>query len=146
MEYRRFGDCYYVRMDRGDEIISSVLDVCKREGVHSATFSGIGGCDVAEIQVFNTEIGSFETERVEGLLELVSIMGNVISRDDGELSYHAHAFFAYREEGRQQMAAGHLKSTTVRYTAEIELRPVIGGTINATRDPETGTDFWGFRG
>ena len=27
------------------------------------------------------------------------------------------------------MAGGHLKSTTVRYTAEIELRPTVGGTI-----------------
>ena len=36
------------------------------------------------------------------------------------------------------MAGGHLKSTTVLYTAEIELRPTIGGTIGRKSDPETG--------
>ena len=72
-------------------------------------------------------------------------MGNVISQDDGELSYHAHALLAYREDGQQRIAAGHLKSTTVLYTAEIEIRPVIGGAIGAARDAETGTNFWGFR-
>lgn len=42
------------------------------------------------------------------------------------------------------MAAGHMKSVTVLYTAEIELRPVIGGTIKRKYDPETGTGFWDF--
>ena len=52
MEYRRFGDAYYIRIDRGDEIISSILDVCRAEHVQSATFSGIGGCSEAQIQTF----------------------------------------------------------------------------------------------
>jgi predicted DNA-binding protein with PD1-like motif len=42
------------------------------------------------------------------------------------------------------MAAGHMKSITVLYTAEIELRPVTGGTIHRKYDPETGTGFWDF--
>lgn len=143
MKYRKFGDCYYLRLDRGDELMSAILDMCSRENVRAATFGGIGGCSDAEIQVFYPERGAFETERVEGLLELVNVTGNVISDDNGQLHSHAHAQFAYRDEtGEQQIAAGHLKATTVRYTAEIELRPVINGTIGAILDPETGTYFW----
>ena len=74
MDYRKFGDAYYVRMDRGDEIVSSILAICEREGIRSATFWGIGGCSNAEIQVFSPENGTFETERVKGMLELVSLM------------------------------------------------------------------------
>ena len=44
MEYRRFGDTYYVRLDRGDEIISSIMGICEKEHVESAIYSGIGGC------------------------------------------------------------------------------------------------------
>ena len=44
-----------------------------------------------------------------------------------------------------RMAGGHLKSTTVLYTAEIELRPTIGGSIGRKFDPETGTGFWDFK-
>ena len=144
MDYRKFGDCYYIRMDRGDEIVSAVLDVCRREGVRSATFSGIGGCSDAEIQVFDPEKGVFNTEHAAGLLELVSLAGNVICRTDESLSYHAHALFAYQENAEQHILAGHLKSTTVFYTAEIELRPVVGGVLTARRDTETNTDFWSF--
>ena len=146
MDYRRFGDCYYMRADKGDEIISSILDVCERESIRSATFSGIGGCSQAEIQTFDPDLGAFETERIEGMLELVSIMGNVISGAEGELSYHAHALFAYRDGDEHRIAAGHLKSTTVLFTAEIELRPVVGGAIGKMNDPETGTGFWSFDG
>jgi predicted DNA-binding protein with PD1-like motif len=44
MEYRKIGDNYYIRMDRGDEIISTLLAVCEKESIPSAVFSGIGGC------------------------------------------------------------------------------------------------------
>jgi predicted DNA-binding protein with PD1-like motif len=43
------------------------------------------------------------------------------------------------------MAGGHLKATTVLYTAEIELRPTICGAIGRKFDPETGTGFWEFK-
>ena len=52
MEYKKIGETYYVRMDRGDEIISNILEICRKESILSAVFSGIGGCSNAELQVF----------------------------------------------------------------------------------------------
>ena len=53
MDYRKFGECYYIRMDRDDEIISTILEICKKENIRSATFSGIGGCKDAKIQTLS---------------------------------------------------------------------------------------------
>ncbi len=151
MEYRKIGETYYVRMDRDDEVIANILEVCRQESISSAIFSGIGGCKSAELQVFIPAErdsvgtgGSFETERLEGMLELVSLNGNVVSGDDGELYHHTHALFTFKKDGRHGIAGGHLKSTTVLYTAEIELRPTVGGVIGRKYDPETGTGFWHF--
>ena len=36
MEYRKIGDNYYIRMDRGDEIISNLLEICEKESIPSA--------------------------------------------------------------------------------------------------------------
>ena len=33
-----------IRMDKGDEIISTILGICQKEQIASAIFSGIGGC------------------------------------------------------------------------------------------------------
>lgn len=144
MDYRKFGDFYYIRMDRGDEIISSLLEICRTEGIRSAYYSGIGGCSDVEMQVFIPERGEFETEKAEGALELVSLMGNIVSDESDTLFHHTHAFFSWLENGAHRSLSGHLKSTTVLYTAEIELRPVIGGVIRRKYDPETGTGFWKF--
>ena len=75
MEYRKFGETYYVRMDKGDEIIGGILELCQREHIRSACFSGIGGCSTAEIQTFLPETGSFETQELTGMLELASLSG-----------------------------------------------------------------------
>lgn len=95
MEYRKIGETYYVRMDRGDEVIEKILEICRK--------------------------------------------------DDGQLFHHTHALFTFKKDGQHGMAGGHLKSTTVLYTAEIELRPTVGGSIGRKFDPETGTGFWNFK-
>ena len=144
MEYRKYGDTFYIRMDRGDEIIEKILMVCKEEEIHSCTFNGIGGCGKAEIQTFIPETGTFEMRRLEGMLELVSLNGNVITDENGDYYHHTHAVFAYKVGEDHRVAAGHMKSIMVSYTAEIELRPVVDGEIKRKYDSETGTGFWSF--
>ena len=143
MDYRRINNVCYIRVDKGEEIIAEILKVCKKENILSAIFTGIGGFSHAELQTFIPEKGEFETDTVDGMLELISITGNVVM-DNGSLYHHAHAAFSYKEGAEHKMAAGHLKAATVLYTAEIELRPVIGGTIQRKPDSETGTGFWSF--
>ena len=144
MDYRKFGETFYIRLDKGDEIISCLLDICKKENIYSAIFSGIGGCSEAQVQTFLPEKGEFETETVSGMLELVSLKGNIISDEKGTLCHHSHAMFSYKKGDEHCVLAGHLKSVTVLYTAEIELRPVSGGIIKRRFDAETGTGFWSF--
>ena len=144
MDYRKFGETYYIGMDKGDEIISTILGICQKEQIASAIFSGIGGCRSAEIQTFIPETGSFEVQELKGMLELVSLTGNIVSDDDGTYFHHTHAAFSYKQDGEHHVAAGHIKSIEVLYTAEIELRPVIEGRIRRKYDPETGTGFWDF--
>ena len=144
MDYRKLGNTYYVRMDRGDEIISGLISICRACHIGAATFSGIGGCQSAEIQTFLPEAHAFKTELLTGMLELITINGNIVLEEQGSYSHHTHAMFAYLEDGQHRMAGGHMNSVTVLYTAEITLTPVTGGTIHKKHDPETGTGFWAF--
>ena len=144
MEYKKIGGNYYIRMDRGDRVVEGILGICHSEGIKSAIYSGIGGCSSAQIQTFIPEKGEFETEEVQGMLELVSLMGNVVTDRENEIHHHTHAMFAYKDSGGHQTIGGHLKETTVLYTAEIELRPTVGGYIGRKYNEETGTGFWEF--
>ena len=144
MEYKKYGDIYYVRMDRGDEIIESLLALCRREKISSCTYTGIGGCAKAEIQTYLPEEGTFETTVLEGTLELVNLIGSIISDETDQLFHHTHATFSYKTDSGHEMAGGHMKSMLVSYTAEITLKPVEGGSIKRQYDEETGTGFWKF--
>ncbi|MBR4748582.1 MAG: DNA-binding protein [Abditibacteriota bacterium] len=143
MEYRRFGSAYYIRTDKGEEVIDTILQVCKREKIRSAVYTGIGGCDRAEVMTFDPEKGDFESETVEGMLELVSMNGNVMwDESAGKPVHHTHALFTMKKDGEHRVIGGHMKSLRVLYTCETELRPVEGGEIRKVYDPETGTGFW----
>ena len=144
MDYRKLGEAYYLRVDRGEEIVSAILDLCDREKIASATYTGIGGCDRAQLQVFRPAEGAFMTDEISGMLELVSLMGNIISDGAGQRWHHTHALFAFERDGAHAVRGGHLKAAWVKYTAEIELRPVAGSGIGYRRDEETGTGFWAF--
>lgn len=49
MDRRRAGREVLIRLDRGDEIISSILHVCREEGIKSALVQGIGAASRSPI-------------------------------------------------------------------------------------------------
>ena len=144
MEYRICTGIGYLRLDRGDGVIASVLEFCRREGIRSATFSGLGGCDLAEVKTFDPETKTYGSRTLSGILELVSLWGDVTDDGNGGLAQHTHAIFACVENGKHETAGGHLGEARVLITAEIEVRPIVGGVISRKTDPAWGTKIWDF--
>lgn len=52
-------------VDKGEEIIEEILEVCKREDIKLAFFMGIGGCSRAELQTFIPEWASFPADEAD---------------------------------------------------------------------------------
>ncbi len=88
-------------MDRDDEIISTILEICKKENVRSATFSGIGGYRITKNSDLYPETGSFEEQRISGMLELVSLNGNVVTGENNISYHHSHPAFSYKDGERR---------------------------------------------
>ena len=143
MEYRNYNGVIYLRLDKGDEVLSSVLSVCEKEGIKSCIFSGIGGCDYAKVGAFRPEKGFYNEYEKEGMLELVSLNGDIKDSDQGSL-IHAHACLSYEDGGEVKLIGGHLLSLRVFITAEIEIRPVVGGVIKTKPGQVAGTKVWDF--
>lgn len=143
MEYRNYNNVVYLRLDRGDEVLSSILSVCKKEGFKSCVFSGIGGCDYAKLGTFRPDQGTYGEYEKQGMLELVSLNGDVKDSDQGPL-IHAHACLSFEENGEIKLTGGHLLSLRVLITAEIEIRPVVGGVIKTKPGQIPGPKVWDF--
>ena len=139
MKYRRNGDHILIRIDKGEEILNTILKICTVEKIYGAVFSGIGACSKAVVSSYIPEMNDFTNHEADGLLELISLSGN-ISREDKAPFEHTHALFSYLEDGEQKVLAGHLKLALVSYTAEILL--IVTDTIEKTFDPTVGITVW----
>ena len=143
MEYRNYNNVVYLRLDKGDEVLPCILDVCAKEKIKSCVFSGIGGCDYVKLGTFRPEEGTYEHYEKSGMLELVSLNGDIKDSEDGAI-IHAHACLSYEDRGEIRLIGGHLLALRVLITAEIEIRPVIGGVIKTKPGQVQGTKVWDF--
>lgn len=55
MEYRVYGQDVVVRMDRGEEILDCIRQVCEKEHILLGSVSGIGAIGEVTLGVFNRE-------------------------------------------------------------------------------------------
>ena len=122
MEYKRFGRKIVVRLDVGDEIVSSITDICKAEHISSAIVSGIGFTDQMRVRVYDREADEFHFQTLTGSMEITSLTGNVLQADNG-LFTHLHVMAA---DQAMQIRGGHLVSCIIAATGEIVIEELEG--------------------
>lgn len=147
MESKWLGNKIYLRLDQNDEVLHSILQTCKENNVLSATFSGLGACDEATIGTYIPEEHDFLRHTKNGMLEMVSLMGNVTANSGkSDLNIHAHALFTYydRDSKKINYFGGDLKKANIMYTGEITIEPIEGGNISKKFDSNVGIEVWNF--
>lgn len=143
MDYRKFGEKYYIRLDKGDEIITSLTELCEKEKITTAQIQGIGGCESAKVGVFDPERKVYRQREQYCLLELVSLEGN-ITRFEEKPYLHLHASFAYHgEDKKPELLSGHLLEAVIGLTGEIIVTPA-EGTIGRKYIEDLGIRVWDF--
>lgn len=143
MDYRKLDEKKYLRLDKGDELLAMILQVCRNADIRSATFHGIGAFGQVCVATYIPEKDDFLDHHKTGMLELVSLDGNISHDENGQIFEHTHAMFSYlNEEGVVFFFGGHLKSAVVSYTAELVIEPVSGDGLGRMTDPHTGITVW----
>lgn len=136
MQYKCVQNMIVCRLDRGENVVASIADICDQEGVSAAGLSAIGAVNYAEIGLYQVKQQVFRANILEGEYELVSLNGSV-SRMDGRVYLHVHAAFA-DEHG--EMRGGHLKEAVVSATCEV-LITRFDMELDRRFDPETGLNI-----
>jgi predicted DNA-binding protein with PD1-like motif len=133
MVYKAFGSTVVVRIDRGEEIISSIKEVCEKENIKLASISALGAVDHAVVGLYKVEERSYSHNTFEGEMEMTALVGNVTTKD-GEVYLHIHADFA-DESGKA--FGGHLSEAVISGTCEMFIQR-IDGEIGRRPDNKTG--------
>ena len=105
MEFRKIGEDYVVRLDRGEEVMECLTNLCEKEGIALASISGIGASDCMEVGLYNVSEKKYYPKEFTGEMEVTSLVGSVTEKD-GKPYLHIHAN-ACDEELRG--IGGHLK-------------------------------------
>jgi len=133
MEYRVFEDVILLRLDKGEEIAKSLIEVVKKEGVALASVSGIGATDDFEIGVFDLERSDYDHFRFCGNHEIVFLVGNVTTKEGAP---YVHLHITCAGEGGK-IVGGHLFEGKISLTAEIFL-DIVTGKADRLRDDTLG--------
>lgn len=139
MEYRKFDDTYVIRLNKGEEVIQSINELCNEENIDLAEITGLGASNFVEIGVFNVNTKEYNTKVFEGMFEITSLVGNA-TRKDGNVYLHIHINFG-DEEGI--VRGGHLVKSKISATSEIILRK-INGKVGRKLSDEIGLNLLEF--
>lgn len=124
MEYRKENDTIYLRIDKGEEVMETIALMCKKESLGGGFFQGIGACNKAVLSTWIVEKSDFISHTKEGMLEMISLMGNVSIDAKRKPVLHAHGVFSFlKENGEIAITAGHVKEAFISYTGEIIFTP-----------------------
>lgn len=140
MEYRIFGNDYVVRMDKGEEVLACIQQVCENEHILLGTVSGIGALGEVTLGVFNREKFAYEKQDFTGDMEIASCSGN-ISTMDGKTYLHVHMVVGNVTKGL--CCGGHLNRGIISLTGEFILHK-IEGAVDRRYSPEVGLNLFQF--
>lgn len=129
MDYKRFNDTIVLRLDPGDEVCSSILNVANKENIFLAEVNGLGATNKFTVGRFDVEKKEYEKYSFEGSYEISSLHGN-ITRMNGEVYLHVH-LVAGTTNG--ESFSGHLNEAFISVTGEIFIR-IIDGKVNRIKN------------
>lgn len=140
MEYRKFGNTFVVRLDPGDEILTSLVKLCEDEGIALASITGIGAVGSVQLGVFDTEKKQYYSREYKGLYEIASLMGS-ITRKEKTPYLHLHMVIGNPNNG--ECHGGHLGRAVISATGELIITE-IPGEVERREDETIGLNLFQF--
>lgn len=138
MKSEKIGNKLLLRLDKDDEIVSALKEVCATSDVKFGFITGIGGVKHAIFAFYDMAQHKYVNAEVSGHHELISLLGNV-SQKDGEFNMHLHVALGGAD---YKIVGGHLVSAVISMTGEIWIEVLEDG-FSREFNEEFGANLWG---
>lgn len=139
MDYRRFDNRIIARLDKGEDILTQLEIIAKKENIKLAEVSALGATNDITVGVFHTAEKKYYANHFTGDMEIVSLTGTV-STMKGEYYAHLH-MSAGDTEGH--VVGGHLNQAIISATCEMVIT-VIDGEVDRAFNEEVGLNTFKF--
>lgn len=139
MEYRKFGNTIVARFDKGEEILTEIEEIAKKENIKLANVNALGATNDFTVGVYKIDEKKYYSNNFKGNFEIVSLTGT-INTMDGEFYTHIH-MSAGNDKG--EVFGGHLNKAVVSATCEMVIN-IIDGIVDRKYDEEIGLNLFKF--
>ncbi|MDO9576252.1 MAG: DNA-binding protein [Candidatus Cloacimonadales bacterium] len=136
MKCKKMGTVYFVRIDRGEEVVSELKKVCEKHNIKLGKISAIGAVNKATIGFFDVAEKQYHSTILTGDHEITTLLGNITTMD-GEIYLHCHITLAGED---QKVIGGHLNEAVVSATCEAIIEE-FSGEVNRFRDETLGLNL-----
>ena len=89
MEYKRFDNTIFARIDKGEEILEQLKEIALQEHIKLASVSALGAINDFTVGVFKTAEKKYDANEFQGYYEITSLTGTITTKD-GEYYAHLH--------------------------------------------------------
>ena len=118
MQIRKVSDGFLVRLNKGELIFQSIVDIAREKKIRSGWVTGLGGTLWSELAYYDLEEKRYEFDRFDEKQEITNLTGN-IGYDKNGPAVHIHATLA---DENYHAYGGHLKEAAVGGTCELYIR------------------------
>ena len=140
MEYIKFGNTIFARIDRGEEILEKLKEISVKENIKLAHVSALGATNDFTVGVFNVDEKKYYANSFSGNFEIVSLTGTVTTMD-GEFYAHLH-MSAGNDKG--EVFGGHLNRARISATCEMVIT-VTDGMVERKFNEDVGLNLFDFQ-
>ena len=139
MQYKRFDNTVFLRIDKGEEILKQLQAMAQAEHITLASVQALGAVDDFTVGVFNTTEKKYYANHFEGMYEIVSLTGTITTKN-GEFYAHLHMSTG---DDKGLVVGGHLNRAVVSATCEMVVT-VVPGTVERVFNEDVGLNLFQF--
>ncbi|UCG91956.1 MAG: DNA-binding protein [candidate division WOR-3 bacterium] len=136
MKIKKFNDYYVLRLQKGEEIMSTLKAAAQNKKIKGAFFFGLGVGKDLVLGYFDAHKQSYVKKAFQGEYEFTSLLGN-ITKLEYDTVVHCHATVT---DENFQAYGGHLFQGIVPATCEIMVFP-FRKILRRKKDKETGLNL-----
>lgn len=137
MKYKFDGFNYIVRLEKGEELISTLAKLIQDKDIPSCWISGLGACSKAELGFYDIDKKEYNWKMFDEPMEILGLSGD-ISWLEGEPNLHIHGSFSKRDFSS---VGGHVKELIVNGTCEIFLHKWDSDKLTRSKDNDVGLNL-----
>ncbi len=138
MQYRKIENGFLLRLEKGEEVISSLTRFVGDQKIPAGFITGMGAITNATIGIYDTESKEYLKKTFAQDLEVGNLTANISYLEDGEPFVHAHVILSDRS---LNAFTGHLFEATVSVTLETHIQ-IFKKKLERKEDPSMGFKFW----